>query len=404
MNDVVVTACGLITPLGDHLTDFSRRMFNAESGITPLGGAFKDAHFPVHCAGRLSADEFPPLQENLYFLETEVILQKMFDGYFREGHTWQDVDGLIYGTNNGTPRFHDIKKISEGSESVNVSNLQPEHGLNFLLKYLTEKGQSPLAPQQTMICVNNCVTGLQSVSYAAQRIKMGMNQRMLVVCDEPRIRAEDLLKYNALGALSRDAGPASQVSRPFTKSRSGFVKSEGAGFLVLENKTLAEKSPGKIWGQVLGFGQTADAWRMTDGREDIKGMKSAMEKALQQAGLRPDQISYINAHGSSTQQNDYLETKGIKEVFGPKAYNIPVSSLKSQIGHLNYSCGIVETIACLVMLQQQTVAPTINYKDPDPLCDLYYVPNRSETASIQYVLKNSFGFGGANASLVLGRI
>lgn len=172
--------------------------------------------------------------------------------------------------------------------------------------------------------------------------------------------------------------------------------------MILEDATQAKKRGAKIRAYIEGFGQTSDAWRLTDGREDMKGVTLAMQKALKVAGVSPEQIDYINAHGTSTVKNDFLESEGIKAVFGKRSYDIPVSSLKSQVGHLNIACGIVETIASILMLEEQRIAPTINWES-DPLCDLNYVPNKSVSHQMNYILKNSFGFGGANAAVVLRR-
>lgn len=402
MNEVFVTAHGCLTPLGAS-ADFERRMFAGESGVRSLADIFTDSDVPISCAGLLSPDIFPPLSENNYSAETENLIKKMLQSSLFFDKTWRPVDFVIYGSNSGVPKFGDIQKFHHRKESVNLQNLSPEFGLKVILNQLYSMGQPVLTQAQTSICVNNCITGIAAISYAFQRISLGENNRILIVCDEGRVRAEELLKYHAIGALSREKGEPTGVSRPFSKSRSGFVKGEGAGFLVLESRRSVEKNKAEAFAKVLGCGQANDAWRLTDGREDVRGMTSAMQKALSVAKIRSSDISYINAHGTSTFKNDYLETKGVKEVFGSKAYDIPVSSLKSQIGHLNYACGIVEVVACVSMLQKQMAAPTLNLNDPDPNCDLYYVPHKSEKMEIRYILKNSFGFGGSNASLILGR-
>jgi 3-oxoacyl-[acyl-carrier-protein] synthase II len=211
------------------------------------------------------------------------------------------------------------------------------------------------------------------------------------------------MNFYLLHALTSDEVAPQKASRPFSKTRSGFVKSEGSASLLLESEKAVKERGAKPLAQVCGYGMTSDAYRITDGREDGLCVAKAMELAIQSAGLTIDDIDYINAHGTSTPLNDRVETAAIKRVFGERAYKIPVSSLKSQIGHSTVAAGGSESIACVSMLQKQMLAPTINYDEPDPECDLDYVPNVSRKADVNYILSNNLGFGGQNASLVFGK-
>jgi 3-oxoacyl-[acyl-carrier-protein] synthase II len=211
------------------------------------------------------------------------------------------------------------------------------------------------------------------------------------------------MNFYLLNTLTTADVPAQEASRPFSMDRSGFVKSEAAVSLLMETRESAEERGAGILAEVCGFGLTTDAYRLTDGREDNLCVIRAMEQAIETAGIQKEEIDYISAHGTSTLLNDRLETMAIKRVFGDRAYGIPVSSLKSQIGHPTVASGGVETVACTLMLQRQRLAPTINLKVRDPECDLDYIPDKSRNTEVEYILNNAFGFGGQNACIVLKR-
>ena len=193
------------------------------------------------------------------------------------------------------------------------------------------------------------------------------------------------------------------ASRPFDLRRDGFVIGEGAGLLVLEERELARRRGARIYAELTGYGCTADAFRVTDCHPDGRGAAACMRAALADAGLSADSIGYINAHGTSTPLNDRVETRAIKEVFGPAARQVPVSSSKSMLGHLMAAAGAVELVICVEAIRRGVLPPTINYETPDPECDLDYVPNVAREKRVQHVLSNSFGFGGQNVSLIVSR-
>jgi 3-oxoacyl-[acyl-carrier-protein] synthase II len=206
-----------------------------------------------------------------------------------------------------------------------------------------------------------------------------------------------------LGALTTADVPAAEASRPFSRDRAGFVRGEGAATLLLEEAWAARARGARVLGRLAGGASSSDAHRLTDGRPDGAAVRHAMEAALRDAGVTTAEVSAISAHGTSTRMNDRLETLAIRSVFGDRAGQVPVTSLKSQLGHSTVAAGAIEAVACLSMLQAQILAPTINYREPDPECDLDYVPNDSRPARLDVILSNSFGFGGQNSCVVFRR-
>jgi 3-oxoacyl-[acyl-carrier-protein] synthase II len=209
--------------------------------------------------------------------------------------------------------------------------------------------------------------------------------------------------FNLLTALSTRNDEPQRASRPFDRLRDGFVLGEGSGMVVLEELEHARRRGAQIFGEILGYGSTADAYRITDQHPDGRGAIACMRMALQDAGLAPSDIDYVNAHGTSTAVNDRVETLACKEVFGTSALQTPVSSTKSMMGHLIAAAGVTELIVCLMAIRDQVLPPTINYENPDPDCDLDYVPNVAREARCDIALNNSFGFGGQNITLIVGR-
>jgi 3-oxoacyl-[acyl-carrier-protein] synthase II len=402
MNDVVITGYSAVTPFGETIQDFAGKMMAGVSAVGSLN-SLVNGDFPVKSAGLLPEGFYPPAGENRFAEEIETLLQATLSQLFSPPAQFVPVDGIVFGTNEGLARFKDIQSRSQ-NHNYSAEHLDPEFSMNIILSQLEQLGQPPLAPENRVICGGACTTGLTALHYAAQRIRAGANRRLLVLCAESRLRVEELLKLNALGALSRSPEPASEVSRPFSLSRSGFVRGEGAAAILIESRDTASSRGAAMHAAVMGTAVTSDAWRLTDGREDLASAARALNLALARARVRPDQIDYINAHGTATLKNDRIETEVIKQVFSKHARSIPISSLKSQIGHLNFASGLVEIVACLIMLQQQRIAPTINLHDPDPECDLDFVPHVSRPARLDRILKIGFGFGGSNAAVVLGRI
>lgn len=251
--------------------------------------------------------------------------------------------------------------------------------------------------------VTACSTGADALGLAMRLIQYGDADVVLAGGTEAAIEPIGVAAFCAARAMSTRNDDPEHASRPFDAERDGFVMGEGAGVLVLEALEHAQARGARIYAELLGYGATADAYHVTQPDPEGDGAARAMRKALQDAGLQPTDIHYINAHGTSTRYNDAKETLAIKRVFGEYAYQLPVSSTKSVTGHLLGAAGAVEAAACVLALEHQTIPPTINYEYPDPECDLDYVPNTPRPAHLRYVMSNSFGFGGHNSVLVLGK-
>ncbi|MED3730600.1 beta-ketoacyl-ACP synthase II [Geobacillus stearothermophilus] len=247
--------------------------------------------------------------------------------------------------------------------------------------------------------VTACATGANSIGDAFKVIQRGDADVMITGGTEAPITKMSFAGFCANTALSTNPDPKT-ASRPFDKNRDGFVMGEGAGIVVLEELEHALRRGAKIYAEIVGYGATADAYHITAPAPGGEGGVRAMRQALQDAGLKPEHIDYINAHGTSTEYNDKYETEAIKEVFGDHAYKLAVSSTKSMTGHLLGATGAVEAIFSVLAIRDGIIPPTINYETPDPECDLDYVPNEARKQDVRVVLSNSFGFGGHNATLI----
>ncbi|NOX53322.1 MAG: beta-ketoacyl-ACP synthase II [Planctomycetes bacterium] len=245
-----------------------------------------------------------------------------------------------------------------------------------------------------------CAASSQALGEATELIRRGDADVMISGGAHSMIHPFGVTGFNLLTALSTLNEAPQRASRPFDKNRDGFVLSEGAGMLILEELEHAKARGAHIYGEIVGYGSTSDAYRITDIHPEGRGATACIRMALRDAGLNTDQIDYINAHGTSTIVNDKVETRAIKTALGADAYKTPVSSTKSMMGHLIAAAGSVEAIACLLAIRDGILPPTTNYETPDPECDLDYVPNEPRPARVQRALSNSFGFGGQNVSLV----
>lgn len=245
-----------------------------------------------------------------------------------------------------------------------------------------------------------CSSGAHAVGDAFRVIARGDADVMVAGGSESAITQMGVGGFAAMRALSTRNDEPQRASRPFDRDRDGFVMGEGAGILILEELEMAKRRGADILAEIVGYGMSGDAYHITLPAEDGSGGYRVMSNALADAGVSPDEVSYINAHGTSTRPNDRLETLAIKRLFGDRAYKLPVSSTKSMIGHLLGAAGAVEAGVSVLTLVEQVVPPTINYENPDPDCDLDYVPNESREVPVNYVLSNSFGFGGTNAALL----
>lgn len=403
--DVVITGCGIASPIGNSIADFEKRLFGGDSGIIDIRGSLVPENFPVPFGGVIDDSEIPSSEAlgmnpsshsngGRYLL---FALQQLLDT-LPEG-IW--IDGIVHATPAGI--FFDIVRDSletYNPKSLVWDDLRAEWIPEIIADRLRARGNGCIEPENIISINSACAAGSNAIGMAYQMIKSGRMKRCLVCAVDAGAWESQLMNFHLLHTLTTEDVPASTASRPFSKSRAGFVKGEAAAVLLLESEDAATEHNAELLCRVSGYALTSDAYRMTDGREDNLCVVKAMEDAIADAGIEKEKISYINAHGTSTSLNDRLETQAIKKVFGDAAYRIPVSSLKSQIGHSTVAAGAVEAVACMLMLQRQKIAPTINLDDPDPDCDLDYVAEGSRNASLEYILSNSFGFGGQNACLV----
>lgn len=253
-------------------------------------------------------------------------------------------------------------------------------------------------------CLTACAASTQAIGEATQILGRGDAQVMIAGGAHTMIHPLGVSGFNRLTALSTRNDTPQRASRPFDQTRDGFVLGEGAGMLILETLDHATARGAPVLAEVVGYGSSADAYRITDIQPDGRGAIASMRQALESARLGPNDVDYISAHGTGTKENDSIETKAVKAVFGDRAKQLPMSSIKSMMGHLIAAAGAVELITCVLALRDQKLPPTINLQTPDPECDMDYVPNQSRQAKVDVALSNSFGFGGQNDTLIIKKV
>jgi 3-oxoacyl-[acyl-carrier-protein] synthase II len=252
-------------------------------------------------------------------------------------------------------------------------------------------------------CLTACAASSQAIGEATEIIRRGDAVAMISGGTHSMIHPFGVTGFNLLTALSTNNDEPTKASRPFDRLRDGFVLGEGAAMVVLEELEYAKRRGAHIYGEIRGYGSTADAYRITDIHPEGRGAISCMRMAINDARIAPADVHYVNAHGTSTLVNDRVETLACREVFGEAAEHVPISSTKSMMGHLIAAAGVTELIVCLLAIRDNVLPPTINYDNPDPECNLDYVPNEAREARCDIALNNSFGFGGQNITLVVGR-
>jgi len=251
--------------------------------------------------------------------------------------------------------------------------------------------------------ISACATGADCIGHAYDLIRLGRLDRALAGCGDAPIIPIGVAAFDRVGAVSRQNDNPQTASRPFDKNRTGLVFSEGAGVLVLEALETAQARGATIHAEIIGYGSTSDAFHTTAPDPDGRGAAEAIRQAMRDAELNPEDLDYINAHGTATALNDVSETKAVKQALGEQAYQIPMSSTKSMTGHAMGATAALESIYCILALRDQVAPPTINLTEPDPECDLDYVPNEARELAMDRVMSNAFGFGGHNVSLIFSR-
>lgn len=407
---VVVTGLGVVTPLGCELDDVWEAVCAGRSGVGPVQ-RFDCRDFKVRFGGEIR--NFNPSEHIQFDAKDERRIDRFCqfalvaaDKAIRQAAIDFTVgDSYRYGVlvGSGIGGLDEIE-----SQHSMLFDRGPDRISPFMIPKLIINAASGnisvrwgLRGPNTAVCTA-CASGTNAIGDAFRIIQIGVADVMIAGGTEAGLTPMGIAGFARTGALSTRNDAPQQASRPFARDRDGFVLSEGAGILVLEERDFAIRRGAVILGEVLGYGQSADATHLTAPDPKGAGAAYAMNAALRDAGLRPDEMDYINAHGTSTPLGDLAETNAIRTVFGSHADALAVSSTKSQLGHLLGASGGVESAFCITAMLCQIAPPTINLEEPDPECDLDYVPDKPRSMRIRTTMKNSFGFGGHNASLVFG--
>jgi 3-oxoacyl-[acyl-carrier-protein] synthase II len=406
---VVITGMGCVSPLGNDVPTTWETAVAGKSGVKPIT-LFDASNFETRFAAEVKG--FDPLalfgrkearrMDRYTQFAVAATQQALADAKLEINDANRDRIGVYIGTGIGG--------IGTLIAEVEVFREKgPRRVSPFLVPMMlpdTAGGQVAImfGMRGPNLGINAaCATGSNTIGEAAEVIRRGSADVMIAGGAEAAIIPVAVAGFNVMGATSTRNDAPERASRPFDKNRDGFVVGEGGAVLVLESEEHARARGARIYGEVLGYGITNDAFHISAPLENGAGAVACMRLALKQAELKPEDIDYLNAHGTSTPLNDKSETAAVKTVFGEKAYDLPISSTKSMHGHLLGAAGALEAILCIKTLIESLLPPTINYETPDPECDLDYVPNQARKKTVRRVMSNSFGFGGHNACLVLGQ-
>lgn len=406
---VVVTGVGLVSALGIGSEETWEGLLSGRSGIGPITH-FDASAFSVRIAGEVKG--FDPLRwvEKKDVKKMDVFIQYAIaaasfamedSGLVIDGDTAERT-GVYIGSGIGgfatIEREHSVL-LSSGPRRISPFFI-PAMIINLAAGHVSIRfgAKGPNSATATA-----CSASAHAVGDAMRIIERGDADAMIAGGAEAAITPMGVGGFAAMRALSTRNDAPEKASRPFDKDRDGFVVGEGAGVLVLEALETARARGARIYAELVGYGMSADAYHMTTPSEDGDGARRVMARALESAGVRPEEVDYVNAHGTSTEYNDRTETLALKRVFGDHAKRLKVSSTKSMTGHLLGGAGGLEAGITVLAIRDQKLPPTINYETPDPDCDLDYVPNEAESAKVDYALSNSFGFGGTNAALLFKR-
>jgi len=406
---VVITGMGVVAPNGIGIDAFWNALGEGRSGIKKIT-RFNSSSYPVQIAGEVH--DFDPLvfmtpksaRHMDRFAQFAVACAKTALEDARVDLTNIDTDRIGIALGSALGGF----PLAEEQYAVFL-----EKGLKRVDPYLATRTFIGGSTSQVSIELGikghsntiggACAAGIDTIGYAFLAIQNNLADIMIAGASEAPIAPLTIGSFSQIGALSTKNGDPTRASRPFDKERDGFVISEGGAVLILEHLENALRRKAFVYAEVLGYATTNDAYSITHPLPDGLQAKKALELTLNNANVNPSEIDYINAHGSSTPLNDKIETKVIKQVFGERAYQLPISSNKSMIGHSLAASGAIEVIASILTIKHQFVPPTINYEFPDPDCDLDYVPNSGRKAFINTVLSNSYGFGGKNSNIIIRR-
>jgi 3-oxoacyl-[acyl-carrier-protein] synthase II len=423
---VVITGMGAITPIGQTLPDMFHALVHGKSGVGTISH-FDASRFPTRIAAEVNNYDL-----GKYVSDSARYQYAGPNTRFALGAARQALDhaginaggkidrarfGVYLGSGEGIQDFHVVMSMVARSYRDDLRTVEP-----LLFTRLAQKEYHPEREFEQELhtppghvarvfglegpnynCLTSCAAGSQAVGEATQMIRQGEADLMLAGGTHSMIHPLGVTGFCRLTAMSTSNDEPAKASRPFDAKRDGFVLGEGAALLVLEELEHAKHRGATIHAEITGYGVTADAFRLTDSHPEGRNAVFCVEEALADSGLAPSDIGYINAHGTSTQLNDRVETLTIKKVFGDDAGKVPISSTKSMMGHLIAAAGSVETIICVQALQQGLLPPTINYENPDPDCDLDYIPNTAREKTFRHAMTNSFGFGGQNVTLIVSK-
>ena len=417
---IVVTGMGCVTPLGIDVETLWSALKEGKSGVAETT-VFDASNFPTRISAEVRDWDIDSIGE-----DPSAWKHRGRHTKFAAGAAKQAVDdagingnvdprrfGIYLGSGEGQQDF--LAFTSMMARALEAGDLDMAEFTKCGLETLhptAELEQEPNMPAGYLAsmfdaqgpnanCLTACAASSQAVGEAVELIRRGDADVMLSGGTHSMIHPFGVTGFNLLTALSTRNDEPTKASRPFDRNRDGFVLGEGASMLILEELEHAKRRGASIYAEVKGYGSTADAYRITDTHPEGRGATNCIRLALADADLPGDAIDYINAHGTSTNVNDKVETLAIKKAFGERAHQIPVSSTKSMMGHLIAAAGATELIVCVMALRDGVAPPTINYETPDPDCDLDYVPNEAREISCNAVLSNSFGFGGQNVTLIL---
>ncbi len=409
MSRVVVTGLGLVTSLGNDLATSWEALCQGKSGVAETTG-YDNSRFRVRFAAQVK--DFDPL---LYMDRKEVRRNDPYEhiaiasskqalahsGLHITDENADDIGVYIGSGIGGLVTMHDQFKVlfDKGPERISpfFINMMIINGAPGIVSIMTG------ARGPNWAAVSACATSANTIGEAWETIRRGDAKAMIAGGSECGISPIAMAAFDNMHALSRRNDDPQGASRPFDATRDGFVMGEGSGMLILEDLDFAKARGATIFAEMVGYASTGDAHHITEPAPGGSGLVRAMRRALHKAGMRPDQVGYINAHGTSTQFNDRIETQAIKTSFGDHAYRLAISSTKSMTGHTLGAAGAVEAVISIMAIQTGIIPPTINLRHPDPDCDLDYVPNEARQSTVNIAMSNSMGFGGHNACLIFKR-
>ncbi|GCF08410.1 beta-ketoacyl-ACP synthase II [Dictyobacter arantiisoli] len=409
MRRVVITGLGLVTSVGHTAEDTWEALVHGRSGIAPISH-FDASAYPVRIAGEVRDFDPSPymdrkdIRRNDPFTHLAVAAsrQALAQAQLEISAELSPEVGVCIGSGvGGLTTLHEQFEVLHAKGPTRVSP--------FLIPMLMINAAPGMVSQligargPAWAAVSACATSGNAIGEAWETIRRGTAKVMVAGGAERAVTPLGMASFANMHALSRRNDEPERASRPFDAERDGFVMGEGAGILILEDLEFALERGATIIAELVGYGSTADAHHITEPEPGGYGLVRSMEFALHSAGLRPEEVDYINAHGTSTSLNDSTETDAIKNCFGEHAYKVAISSTKSMLGHTFGAAGAVEAAVTILTIQHNLITPTINLEHPDPACDLDYVPNEARHAEVNVALSNSMGFGGHNASLIFKR-